>query len=399
MPVFQLTEWVTQSQNLGGYWYIKRLSGNDTQATGSHQAGPYIPNYVAFQVFRELHDSGRENPRVEFQAISGSREHAADANIIWYNNQLRGGTRNEVRVTRLGGHESPLLDPENTGAIALLFFTGENGNRKCRYWVCRDEAEEDAAETFAGSVEPGKPLFWATPSNNLPDAAETPAQGGCWLTAEQVTAEWADQFPTPQEVLDKAISLHGYKDLPVDSRLMRRRDCEYDVFRSVECAIEMHVIRNGFDSIDTFVSKANTILQRRKARSDRSLELHMTAILGEEKINCQPQARTESGNRPDFIFPSQEAYNDPYYPSGRLRMLAVKTTVKERWRQILEEAGRIPIKHLLTLQEGVSEQQFAQMRDAGVRLVVPQSLHTRYPQSVRPEIMTLAEMIEEVRDI
>lgn len=180
---------------------------------------------------------------------------------------------------------------------------------------------------------------------------------------------------------------------------MRRRDCEYDVFRSVEQAIELQAIQNGFNSIDAFVARANTILQRRKARSGRSLELHLNAILNEEGINFQPQARTESGNRPDFLFPSQKAYDNPSFPESRLRMLAVKTTIKERWRQILEEADRIPVKHLLTLQEGVSEQQFAQMREAGVRLVVPQSLHVRFPQPIRGAIMTLGEMVDEVRSL
>jgi hypothetical protein len=56
-------------------------------------------------------------------------------------------------------------------------------------------------------------------------------------------------------------------------------------------------------------------------------------------------------------------------------MLAAKTTCKDRWRQILNEADRIPAKHLLTLQEGVSEGQFREMNDAGVRLVVPRALH------------------------
>ena len=319
MSAAQLTEWVNHCQELAGYWYAKRLSGNDTQATGSHQAGPYIPNADAFQIFPELHDPAQENPRVDFHIVSVSHEHTARANIIWYNNQLRGRTRNETRITGLGGIESPLLDPENTGAIALFFFTGKNGARECRYWVCQDVPEENEAETFVGPVEPGRPLFWATLVNILPAVEDAPAQDGCWLTAEQVTVEWEGKFPTPQEVLEKAISLQSYRHLPVDSRLMGRRDCEYDVFRSVERAIELPAILEGFNSVDSFVNRANTILQRRKARSGRSLELHIKAILSEEKITCQPQARTEADNRPDFIFPSQEAYNDPAYPSDRLR--------------------------------------------------------------------------------
>jgi hypothetical protein len=49
-------------------------------------------------------------------------------------------------------------------------------------------------------------------------------------------------------------------------------------------------------------------------------------------------------------------------------MLAAKTTVKDRWRQVLNEANRIETKHLLTLQEGVPEGQFTEMQDAKVNL-------------------------------
>ena len=78
-------------------------------------------------------------------------------------------------------------------------------------------------------------------------------------------------------------------------------------------------------------------------------------------------------------------------------MLAVKTTCKDRWRQVLNEADRIPQKHLLTLQEGVSEGQFREMTDAGVQLVVPKPLKTSYPASVQPYLSTLEEFIGDVR--
>jgi hypothetical protein len=74
-------------------------------------------------------------------------------------------------------------------------------------------------------------------------------------------------------------------------------------------------------------------------------------------------------------------------------MLAVKTTCKDRWRQILNEADRIPHKHLLTLQEGVSLSQFAEMRAANVTLVVPQPLHYSYEETVRPHLLTFESFI------
>ncbi len=77
-------------------------------------------------------------------------------------------------------------------------------------------------------------------------------------------------------------------------------------------------------------------------------------------------------------------------------MLAVKTTCKDRWRQILNEADKIHQVHLFTLQEGVSLAQYREMRESGVRLVVPSSLHKKYPEAVRAELMTLGAFIAEL---
>lgn len=148
-------------------------------------------------------------------------------------------------------------------------------------------------------------------------------------------------------------------------------------------------------------SEPQTILQRRKARSGRSLELHTREIFLEEGLiedtHFAHQPVSEQGKTPDFLFPSTTAYRDPTFPPEQLRMLAVKTTCKDRWRQILNEADRIPGKHLLTLQEGVSETQFGEMTNAGVRLVVPLGLTDKFPKSVQPHLQSLESFIGDVR--
>jgi type II restriction enzyme len=78
-------------------------------------------------------------------------------------------------------------------------------------------------------------------------------------------------------------------------------------------------------------------------------------------------------------------------------MLAVKTTCKDRWRQIISEADRIKEIHLFTLQEGVSCNQYQEMRSAGVKLVVPLSLHRKYPEDIRNELISLTDFIEETK--
>ena len=107
--------------------------------------------------------------------------------------------------------------------------------------------------------------------------------------------------------------------------------------------------------------------------------------------------QSEPGKRPDFLFPSQAAYRDPDFPAARLRMLATKTTCRDRWRQVLNEADRIPVKHLLTLQEGVSEAQFREMTQANVQLVVPEPLIDKFPASIRADIQTLESFMGDLR--
>ena len=78
-------------------------------------------------------------------------------------------------------------------------------------------------------------------------------------------------------------------------------------------------------------------------------------------------------------------------------MLAVKTTARDRWRQVVTEADRIKAKHLLTVQRGVSENQFKEMVDTGVKLVVPAPLVHEYPSSIQPHLQTLESFIADVR--
>ena len=160
-------------------------------------------------------------------------------------------------------------------------------------------------------------------------------------------------------------------------------------------------IKGAFTSVRGFLSLAQTILQSRKSRSGNSLELHAVEIMREEgleqDVDFSHKPLITEKKRPDFLFPSQAAYNDPNFPEAGLRMLACKTTCKDRWRQALNEANRIQNKHILTLQEGVSEGQFNEMTEAGVKLVVPAGLHRAYPSTVRQKLITLESFIGDLR--
>ena len=403
-PSTDLADWMARFARPDRLWYAKRLSGNDTLATGAHQAGPYVPRDFLISLFPSLSRPGARNPDAHFDVVIDSHSHRRRARVVWYNNRRRGGTRNEARLTRFGGRSSPLLDPESTGGLVVFAFRRMPGAdcTECRIWLCSDPGEEEIVESLIGPVEPVHAVIWSPEHGRTSHRTATPTE--CWLQPHSIPPEWIKSFPSGKEILKKAVELRpGDRILDPDTRLLRRRDCEYEVFQSLEEAVELPGIRAGFDSVAAFVARANSILQRRKVRSGRSLELHARQILCEEGLregrHFSHGVESEPGNKPDFLFPSQAHYRDSGFPDGMLRMLAVKTTCKDRWRQVLKEADRIPTKHLLTLQEGVSVNQFRQMTAANVRLVVPARHITRFPEEVRPELTTFGSFIDEVRSL
>ena len=405
MPAGDLVEWLDGHSGAGFVWYVKRLSGNDTLANRTHQAGPYIPKEFLFGIFPSLNQRTEKNPDVRFNLYVDSHADHRQVRAVWYNNKLHdnpAGGRNETRLTGFGGRASALLDPESTGALTVFAFRPRSAPEvaECHVWVCRHETEEDLVEDRVGPVEPGKWLIW--PPSQLSLLAVTPAsRTSCWLDDTEIPPAWRTSFPSGAEIIRKAVELRSDASLDPDRRLLRRRECEFEIFRSVEQAVELPNIIAGFTTVDGFVARAQTILQRRKARSGRSLELHTREIFIEERLiegaQFVHQPVSEDGKTPDFLFPSTAAYRDPTFPADQLRMLAVKTTCKDRWRQILNEADRIPAKHLLTLQEGVSETQFAEMTNAGVQLVVPAGLTDKFPKAVQPHLQSLESFIGGVR--
>jgi len=71
----------------------------------------------------------------------------------------------------------------------------------------------------------------------------------------------------------------------------------------------------------------------------------------------------------------------------------VKSTCKDRWRQVLSEAGRIGDKHLLTLEAAISVNQTNEMQVQSLRLVLPQSLHATYTHSQQAWLLCVRDFL------
>lgn len=186
-----------------------------------------------------------------------------------------------------------------------------------------------------------------------------------------------------------------------DSALVIWMEREEQLFRRLERKIVADRIREGFvtnDAVDVdgFLKFSLSVQNRRKARAGAALENHLAAILDVYGIRYARGVETENGNRPDFLFPGQQEYRDPSYPASHLTMLGAKSTLKDRWRQVLSEAARIEHKHLLTLEPGISEKQTGEMHAKNLQLVVPASLHQTYKPVQRAWLMNVAQFLSYV---
>jgi EcoRII C terminal len=128
-----------------------------------------------------------------------------------------------------------------------------------------------------------------------------------------------------------------------------------------------------------------------------SLQNQLAALFDITGLRYEPQATTEGKNRPDFIFPGSREYQYQQFEASLLVMLGAKSTLKERWRQILTEAERIPTKHLCTLEPGISVDQTDEIKLRSVRLVIPESLHATYLSQQQQDIWTVRSFIDFVR--
>ena len=153
-----LAHWIAANWN----WHAKILSAPETSATQTHHPGPRVPRALVAPAFPSLADEAAATT-VEFDIridSHGIREPHVRG-IPHTGNGPFGPPHPELRITNLGT-SSPLLDPENTGALTIFVFPPAPGphSTTCRVWICRDQAETDIADDLIGPVEPGFPAPW-----------------------------------------------------------------------------------------------------------------------------------------------------------------------------------------------------------------------------------------------
>ena len=374
----------------GQIGFCKFLSANDTGATGGHQAGIYIPKSSIEILFSEPGQKGENKDK--WIKVKWQDDFMTDTRFVYYGK----GTRNEYRITNFG-RDFPFLTTEYTGA--LFVFVKVDEENYLGYMLNSDDDIEIFLSAFG---------LAPTETNCLIDAGkiqpETHEQIAIWEFISNLDVD----FPASEimsaaarDIQNRAYNHIEYIRTNPDRKIIEWTNMEYVLFRALEYARYGDIITKGFTSVDEFVKVANMVLNRRKSRAGKSLEHHLAAIFDGNELEYSEQAVTEGNKKPDFIFPSKEAYHNREFSVDRLISLAAKTTCKDRWRQVLNEADRLKgkPKYLCTLQQGISGAQMDEMQAENVILVVPQPYIKTYPSDRQDRIWTLSRFVQYVKAI
>jgi len=368
--------------------FTKFITANDAGATGAHQAGFHI-HKNSWKLFWDKPGIKGEN-KDKFVTINWQNNFETDSRFIYYGT----GTRNEYRLTRFG-RGFPFLNDENIGNLLILI-------KKCEdyYFAYVLKSDEDIDEFLAAFNISSNDINGIIPKQFQQTAADKLIR--CF--DEFIEILFAD-FPSTYELASVSrncyksaynITIKDIENNP-DQQILQWLDAEFQLFKAIENNRYSKRIELPFKSVEELVETANTILNRRKSRAGKSLEHHLEEVFRTLKLSYKTQVITEENKRPDFLFPNAEAYMDSDYNNDHLVFLAAKTTCKDRWRQILNEAERIKTKHLFTLQQGISKNQLEEMYKYDVCLVVPKPYLSSFPPEFRDRIKTLNTFIEMVK--
>ena len=222
---------------------------------------------------------------------------------------------------------------------------------------------------------------------------------------DQIIARFGVAFPTSREfsVLARELSDAADPRDDPDGALMGWLEFEDALFRRLERQIVASRLEGGFmdagtADVDGFLKFSLSVQNRRKSRMGLSFENHVEAALTRLGIRHERGARTEGNSKPDFLFPGAAEYGDAAFNPLHLTMLGVKSTLKDRWRQVLAEAQRIDRKHLLTLEPGISVGQTEEMMRQSLQLVVPSQLHPTFTARQAGWLMTFGAFVDLVRE-
>lgn len=133
--------------------------------------------------------------------------------------------------------------------------------------------------------------------------------------------------------------------------------------------------------------------QQRKARVGTGFESHIRSLLDAGSVPYAEQ-KVVGSLRPDFVLPGVELYRSS---SPDALVLSAKTTLRERWKQVIMEKRQCPV-FLATMDEKVAVASVRKMKEHDVYLVVPEAFKasgTVVDFAQEPNVLSFSEFFRE----
>ncbi|MFK3797914.1 type II restriction endonuclease [Pseudomonas sp. NPDC088444] len=398
----EISTWIERSERL----FIKKLSRNDTSwadsAKNGHQNGFFIPRPVAeSDFFPELKNTNPAKPHIldaEYPAFWPASGEIRTATIKFFSmrnpdNKDKAKPRYEWQHTGVPKDQFRSLSPASLLVVGRLKQTLSG----TKYWYIVVDSVSDEAEiietrfelgaTFHyGLFEPAVSAEPASESDQLITELTKAVKDG---TLEQFIKE--QTLPSPSILAARAqnawLEENGFADLspfsilhPGDAVMSISRDIEYSIYKQAEvrfraAQVARLLLHGGGDPVVNLVrsfSELDSIFlsaaQMRKSRAGLSFELHVERLFKDGRVRYGAQS-VFGGRRPDFVLPDVGALNE----KGDAVIVSLKTTLRERWKQLALEKPFGTI-FLATVDDRVSSEAIEEMARNSISLVVPESL-------------------------
>ena len=369
--------------------FCKFISANDVGRTGGKQWGYYVSKEAAKALFNCDCVRGTTEDR-RFQ-ITWPDGYVTMSRYVYYGQK----TRDEGRITRFGrGFE--FMKDDYIGSLLIISKHSEDS-----YSASVLSQEEDIDEFIVQYSIPLDTKCFLLINNSREVEQHVSSNERLKRLLLEIVARY-DDFPETtlmskfaRDCFNCAFHMDdGRISAKPDSVLNSWLNTETSLFYYLEDKIYKPLYSTPFNSVADFTKAANEVLNRRKSRAGKSLEHHLAQIFTSSKLKFEEQCVTEDNKKPDFIFPGGEEYHSILFPGEDLVFLGAKTTCKDRWRQVLNEADRIDVKYLFTLQPGISPNQLKEMAHENLRLVVPHDNISLFAKEYQADLLDLKQFID-----
>lgn len=380
---------------------VKRLSQVEVAPDASNQH-----EFNGINEFRSIFGSEKRKFETKFIFLSDDEDKLLEANgfMTWYDARENHPTRTEFRLyyssneVLASANSNDLVVVGKTGAdqLAVIVAPQNSTSEKQLLWLF---GMEEAASKFTVRDLTGEKKDIGFAGRYILSSLGMEQDETAPDFLDELLYKFGKVFPTTKEFSAYARSTVKYVS-PVeepDETLMAWLEREELLFRTLEKVIVKEQLVKGFGvdgtDVEEFIKLSLSIQNRRKARAGFSFENNLAVLFSLNKVSYSHGAVTERNNKPDFVFPGIRYYHENGFDPQLLTMLGLKTTAKDRWRQVLSEAAKIPNKHLITLEPSISRNQTEEMKANSLQLVIPAPLFGTYSFEQQKSLMSLRGFI------